>query len=128
MWGKEKAKWEFVVRSWEQLFRDRVFEPYEEIFLARDNGPHFRNYNIVKYESEIGYLHNKTLRVRSYPPYHGYSHADRHAALCKVTVRTASVQGKEFTTVDHYINHLNKTKPTQHSYSLDTKTPLPTRI
>ena len=58
MWGKEKAKWEFVVRSWEQLFRDRVFEPYEEIFLARDNGPHFRNYNIVKYESEIGYLHN----------------------------------------------------------------------
>ena len=50
VFGKEKARWEYVVRSWEMLFRENVFEPYEEIFLARDNGPHFRNYNIVKYE------------------------------------------------------------------------------
>ena len=125
VWGKQKATWDYVVRSWEMLFKEKVFDDYDEIFLARDNGPHFRNYNVIKYESEIGYLHKKTLRVRSYPPYHGYSHADRHASLCKVTIRTASVTGKEFKEAEDFVTYLNKVKPNQKSFVLDTKMPLP---
>lgn len=78
------------------LFRKGLFATYEEIFLSRDNGAHFRNYKIVKYESEIGFLQNKIFRVRSYAPNHGYSHADRHASQVKGCIRRAAVRCHNF--------------------------------
>ena len=94
VWSSNPSDWEFTVRAWEQLFRAGVFDPYSEIFSARDNGSHFRCYDVLHYESEIGYRHNKTFRVRSYDPNHGYNQCDRHAATVKGAVRQAAVRGQ----------------------------------
>ena len=125
VWSDKSATWEFVVRAWQMLFTDGVFDDFNEIFLARDNGGHFRNYNIVKYESEIGALWEKTFRVRSYAPCHGYSHADRHASQVKGAVRRDSVKGRRFEIPDDYVAFLNVNKKSQKSYTLDGHTPLP---
>ena len=95
-WGAKsdgKADWAFVVKSWETLFTLGVFKNFEEIFLARDNGGHFRNYNVVKYESEIGSLWGTTFRVRSYAPRHGYSVAEGvHPSLSSIICTPAGVK------------------------------------
>ena len=125
IWSDERSKWSYVVRAWETLFAKGVFDKYEEIILARDNGHHFRNFNVVKYESEVGWRHKKTFRVRSYAPYHAYSQADGHIAHVKGCIRKASRCTEAFRGPTDFVNHLNEKMKNQCSIELDDKFPVP---
>src|SRR6185437_10563896 len=95
-WSMMKAKAEFVIRAWTQIFTEGISDDFDEIICARDNGGHFRNYAILKFESELGFRYQKTYRVRSYAPHHRYNHVDRHGAQMKGWIRKAGKGGDKF--------------------------------
>ena len=119
-----KAKAEFVTRAWTQNFTEGIFDDFDEIFCARDNGGHFRNYAILKFESEIGFRYQKIYRVRSYAPHHGYNHADRHGAQVKGWIRKAGKRGDKFKISGDSVQYLNKVLTDKKYLSLDTTTTL----
>src|SRR6185437_6501267 len=111
-------KAEFVIRAWTQIFTKGIFDDLVKFFVPGTMGTIF--------ESEIGFRYQKTYRVRSYAPRHGYNHADRHGAQVKGWIRKAGKRGDKFKIPGDFVQYLNKVlaDKKQISFVLDTTTPL----
>jgi hypothetical protein len=67
----------FVRRAWTILFQESKFlKKITRIYVARDNGPHFRCYENLLFESTCFQKFDKEIHVRSLPPYHAYNRCD----------------------------------------------------
>jgi hypothetical protein len=77
----DKADSSFVRRAWTQLLtHSRFLQNIKVIYVVRDNGPHFRNYQNMFFESQIYQLFQRVIKVRSLPPHHSYNPSDAWGA------------------------------------------------
>jgi len=91
--GEDPSDADFVIRAWEFLMLPASGLPWlqqmQEIYVARDNGAHLRNAQVVLFESSFQRKFRKQLHVRALASYHAYNRCDALGSVCKKIIRQA---------------------------------------
>jgi len=91
--GEDRSDSEFVIRAWETLLDNKSgpvwLRSLEKIYVARDNGAHFRNADLMYFESSFQQRFRKEICIRALASYHAYNRCDAMGSVCKKYLRLA---------------------------------------